>query len=269
MNDSVRVDRAGAGTFDRVLESIRQVKAARVPLGVCVVVSRANFNRPDDLYDFLASEGLPFNLVPLNYSGSARHDYSQLGVTRNDFADAWIRLYDRWFDGEGDDYVFCSDFVFRTRAIIQGAPSDCIGQQNCSMSHISTGPYGDIYPCATLSADGQWCYGNVMDTPMTRLLQGEVARRARSRFVDPSCLGCRWLSICNGGCMARSVRFFGDHNRRDYYCSSFRRMHEHIAGRLGQEPGLDFTRFPQPVLSGLRRPENCPKTESTCKEGTD
>lgn len=239
-NDMTRVDQAKAGSFDRTIAAIHKVKEAGISLGVAVVISKANCGHIEELYDFLVREHLPFNIIPLNYAGSARDNYDDLSINTREFAESWIKLYDRWFDGAGDSYIYCSDFAFKTRAILKGMPTDCISQRNCSLFHISTSPNGEIHPCATLSSDKNWSYGNVMDAPLHMLLQSKVAILAQSRAVDPECGRCRWQNVCNGGCMARAVRFYNDHNRRDFYCQSFKRIFKHIEDRLRDEPDLNL-----------------------------
>jgi uncharacterized protein len=232
LHDRYRVDRRGRGSFARVLAAIHRVQDAGVPLGVCVVISRANIDRVDEIYDLLARERLRFNVIPLNRSGAARDNYADMGLAADEYADAWIRMYDRWFDADDHDYVYCSDFVFKTRAIIAGRPADCIGLEQCSDTNISVDPVGDVYACATLSGTAETCYGNIHDTDLETLMNGPTASGFRHRSTDPQCDRCRWQHVCHGGCQARAYKFFGDHNERDYYCPSLFRIYEHIARRV-------------------------------------
>lgn len=231
LHDRYRVDRKGRGSFARVQRGIDAVKDAGIPLGVCVVISRANIDHVEEIYDFLAAQGLRFNVIPLNRSGGAREYYSDVGLAADEYAGAWIRMYDRWFDADAD-YVYCSDFVFKTRAILAGRPADCIGLEQCSDTNISVDPVGDVYPCATLSGTPRTCYGNIVTDDLDVLMAGAVAQDHRNRRTDPQCAVCRWQHVCHGGCQARAFKFFGDHHERDYYCPSLFRIYEHVARRL-------------------------------------
>lgn len=234
LHDRYRVDRRGRGSFQRVIEAIDRVQQADIPLGVCVVISRANIEYVDEIYDFLAAHKLRFNIIPINRSGGGRTHYDDVGLEPEDYATAWIRMFDRWFDA-GRDYVYCSDFVFKTRAILAGRPADCIGLAQCSDTNISIDPVGDVFACATLSGTAENRYGNIVASDLFTLMDSPVAIDHRNRRTDPQCATCRWQHVCHGGCQARAYKFHGDHHRRDYYCPSLFRIYEHIASRVRKQ----------------------------------
>jgi uncharacterized protein len=236
LHDRFRTDRQGRGTFHRVDRAIKEVQEAGIPLGVCVVVSRANVHHLEEIYDFLAERQLRFNIIPLNRSGGARTNYADVGLEAEEYAPAWIRMFDRWFDAD-TDYVYCSDFVFKTRAILAGRPADCIGLEQCSETNISVDPIGDVYPCASLSGTPATRYGNLVTDDLATVMEGPVARNYRNRATDPQCDRCRWQHVCHGGCQARAYKFFGNQHERDYYCPSLFRIYEHIASRLADRLG--------------------------------
>ncbi len=186
MHNAFRVDRRGGGSHERVMAAIDAVAGADIPFGVCVVISRANIDYVEELYDFLAARRLPFNVIPLNRSGLARENYLDVGLAAEEYADAWIRMYDRWFEAD-QDYVYCSDFVYKTRAIMFGRPADCIGLAQCSNSNISVDPIGDVYPCASLSGHSDTKYGNILEKDLDAILTSPTAQAYRNRQVDPQC----------------------------------------------------------------------------------
>ncbi|MBI4032588.1 radical SAM protein [Candidatus Berkelbacteria bacterium] len=237
LHDRFRVDRRGRGSFARVIDAIDRVRAAEVPLGICVVISRANIDQVDEIYDLLAERKLRFNIIPLNRSGGAREHYNDVGLGAEEYATAWIRMFDRWFEAESD-YVYCSDFVFKTRAILAGRPADCIGLAQCSDTNISIDPVGDVFACATLSGIAENRYGNVVESDLGAIMTSPVALDHRHRQTDPQCATCRWQHVCHGGCLARAYKFHGSHHRRDYYCPSLFRIYEHIAMRLSERLDL-------------------------------
>lgn len=65
IHDAFRVDRAGRGTFDRVMGGIGKLREHKIPFNVISVITRASIGRPDDVWDFLSSLGasrLAFNV---------------------------------------------------------------------------------------------------------------------------------------------------------------------------------------------------------------
>lgn len=234
VHDRFRVDARGRGSYERVMAAIDRVRAAELPLGICVVVSQANLDHMNEIYDLLAARKLPFNVIPINRSGGARDDFRTMGLAPHGYADPWIELYDRWFDAK-DDYIYCSDFVFKTRAIAAGRPADCVGLARCADTNISVDPIGDVFPCAALSGHDDTRYGNIVEADLAELMASGVAARFRNRAVDDQCSRCKWQHVCHGGCPARSYKFFGDPDLRDYYCPSLFRIYEHIEARLAEK----------------------------------
>lgn len=244
LNDRTRKHATGKSSYAKVMRGIDALRHRQVPVGICVVISRSNKDHVEDIYRFLVREKLPFNVIPLTRSGAAVTSFQDLGLAADEYAEPWKKLYDLWFGAPADEYAYCSDFVFKTRAILEGQPQDCIGMENCSTMHVSTDPDGNVYPCATLSSDAAWCYGNVTEQSLAQMLQASVAVRARQRQVDPHCRECKWMHVCHGGCMQRAVKFFGTHDTRDYYCDSLYGIYEHIERRLRRHGNLDLSRLP-------------------------
>lgn len=228
INDRSRLYRDGRSTFNRVMKVINMVKKADIPMGVCVVISKQNKDDVDEIYNFLANEKLNFNVIPLNRCGSALKNYNDLGLAPQEYALPWIRMYNRWFYAGNSDYVYCSDFVFKTAAVLTGTPKDCIGVGKCSFENVSVNPEGFVYPCATLTEDIKWQYGNINYSTLEELMKSPAAQHALSRKTHSGCTKCKWQHICNGGCVARAVKFHGEIDARDYYCPSLYKIYEHI-----------------------------------------
>lgn len=239
LHDAHRVDGRGNGSFDRVMKAIAMVREAGLKHGCALVVSKANKDHVEEIYNFMVGARLPFNVIPMNKSGSARENYTDLGLDSDEYAPMWIKLYDLWFNTSGEEYVYVSDFVRKTKAILNGRPMDCVGLSQCGNFNFSTDPVGDIYPCASLSGHNDLVFGNVMNSDLEQIMNVEAATRYRTRSVDPHCSDCKWQHVCHGGCPARSYKFFnGDYDQRDYYCPSLYAMYEHVEKTL-KSKGLD------------------------------
>lgn len=250
INDKNRIDNRGKGSFDKVVQSIKMVRDEGMPLGLCVVISADNAEHVDEIYDLMADLRVPFNIVPVNKSGGAVSAYNEIGLDADEFAAPWISMYDRWFDADRD-YVYCSDFVFKTRAIIAGTAVDCFGLQNCADNNLSVDPCGDVYPCATLSGDLQYSYGNINTQSLTELMSSPLAIAYRNRATDLKCSTCKWQHVCYGGCLARAHKFFGNHNRRDFYCPSLYQIYEHIHKKLLSRIPKEYSKMSANGMSSI------------------
>lgn len=234
LHDAYRKTHQGKGSFERVFAKLNMVKEAGLPLGVCVVLSKATINHVEEILDFFVKNRLPFEVIPVTKSGGARSHYDLLGLDPVEYGEAWVRMYDAWLALGGEDYVMCQDFLFKTRAVIHGHGAHCFGMANCSTDNISTDPVGDIFPCSTLSGTDEVKYGNICEDDLDEIMAAQVAKMFLARPVDPECSTCKWQHVCHGGCVSRSFKFHGDIGKRDYYCPSLYRIHDHIEQRLSE-----------------------------------
>jgi uncharacterized protein len=252
MHDTYRIDGRGRGSFDRVFKAIELVQASGLNNGCALVVSKATKDHVEEIFKFMAERKLPFNVIPMNKSGSARENYSDLRLDSEEYAPTWIKMYDMWFNASGEDYIYVSDFIRKTKAILTGRARDCVALSQCGNMNFSTDPVGDIYPCASLSGHNDLIFGNILTNDLVDILNSDRATKYRTREVDPHCASCKWQHICHGGCPARSYKFFdGDYNRRDYYCPSLYAMYEHVEQRIKSKGLAAGTPFESHMDDGL------------------
>lgn len=233
LNDVYRKTHQGKGSFDRVFRAIEQVQEAGLPVGICMVLSKATINHVEEILDFLVKHRLPFEPIPVVKSGGARETYLDLGLDQYEYGEAWKKLYDLWMALPEDKYVYCDDFVAKTKGIIHGHGASCFGMANCSTNNISTDPVGDVFACSTLSGSDEICYGNLVIDDLDQIMCQKIAQEFLNRKTDPHCTTCKWQHVCHGGCPARSYKFHDDINIRDYYCPSLYNIYEHIEEKLG------------------------------------
>lgn len=241
-NDLTRIQRNGKGSFEAVYSAIAQVKKHKIPLGICLVLSKNNVGNLKEVYQFLKDERLNFNIIPMTYSGEAINVIDDIGLSPEEYAKAWTELYDYWFYDE--ETVHCSDFVNKSAGLLNRCGADCVAIRDCSQSVISIDHNGDVYPCATMSPDPNWLYGNISVHDIPTLFTSEKATIASNRQTDNNCLHCKWRINCNGGCMSRADKFFDSINVRDYYCPGLFRIYEHIAMRLSESDQIDMEYIP-------------------------
>ena len=78
--------------------------------------------------------------------GDAINCYNDVGLEAEEYALPWIKMFDRWFYEKEENFIYCSDFISKTGAIVAGEPNDCIGQKVCARHNISVDPDGYVYP---------------------------------------------------------------------------------------------------------------------------
>ena len=247
VNDKTRTYRNGKGSFDKVLNGINLVKKHELPLGICLVLNQNTIQNLTETYDFLSNNKLNFNVILLTNSGDAINNMDDIGLLPLEYSTAWIKLYDLWL--EDNNNLYASDFINKTSGILRGCSGDCIGSLNCSMGTISTDHHSYVYPCATMSPDPDWVYGNINDNNILNLMKSKNAKKALTRKVDKQCTTYKWQKVCNGECMSRVDKFFGHTSTRDYYCSGLYEIYEHIEKRIKEFDSVDLSYLPKENLN--------------------
>lgn len=238
IHNRTRVFSNGKGTFRQVMKSIDLLRQSDLKFGVIAVISKSNKNDIDEVYNFFAKEKLNFQIVPLTKLGNAISNFEDLGLNPKEYADPWMKMYDKWFYAKENRYIFCKDFVNKSVTLLNGICIDCASTEQCAQDNISIDPEGFVYPCGTFSAKKEWRYGNINDDVLSDIMNTGIAVQARNRKKDDYCKKCEWEKVCHGGCYSRAANFFGTINRRDYYCPSLKRIYKHINTKLREKLAL-------------------------------
>ena len=239
LNDLCRITCDGNGTFDLVMEKIDLLKKFRVPVGACAVLSQKTKGKENLLYEFFSTNKLPFELIPVTYSGNAVENYNELNLKPEELADIWIKIFDKWYFAKEEDRIYCMGFACRLASLVGGVSVDCLGCENCNMDNISTDPEGYVYPCVAFSSMAEWRYGNINEHNLATLMNSEASEKMKHRKMDNKCIECKWCKICYGGCPSRALMFFNTINAKDYYCPSLYKIYEHIGGILQQNAAIE------------------------------
>lgn len=235
-------------TFDIVMENVNSLRKNQIYVGAILVVSKLNKDYAEEIYDFFAKERLPFHFVPLTREGEATNNFEDIGLLANEYADFWIKMYDKWFASQQDQYIYCREFVHKSASILCGyGVEDCMAMKCCTDQVISIDADGSVYPCSTFSQHSAWKLGNINFDHLNKIMSQEATRAFYQRKTDPLCEKCNWQAVCYGGCCSRAEKFSGTIDNRDYYCPSFKKIYAHISKKLIEQkaypPTLDKNNY--------------------------
>lgn len=101
---------------------------------------------------------------------------------------------------------------------------------------VSIGADGTVYPCHMLH-DPDLAMGNVFETDLAEILDGELARHCRSLHVDnfDGCKDCEHRYLCGGGCRARSYYVHKNLTSHDFYCPMTKTYFDWISKNISSQ----------------------------------
>lgn len=233
VNDLYRFNRAGHGTWKRVMQSIGTMQAEKVEFNVLCVVSQANVRKAKEVYQFYRKLGIGYmQFIPLaefNADGSPM----PFTVTPQEYGTFMCEIFDLWWPERRKVRVRFFDNL--AEALAGQKPGSCTMHETCD-SYVVVEYNGDVYPCDFFVESG-WKLGNVeMDS------WSEIARRVRrynfaskKTLAHPECQVCEYQSICHGGCPKTRQGPRGEFADLDYFCLAYKMMFAKAVGPLRKE----------------------------------
>lgn len=233
VNDRYRFNRAGHGTWKKVMQGIEVMQREKVDFNILCVVSQANVHQPRDTYRFFRQLGIEYmQFIPL---AEFHPDGSPMPFTisAEEYGRFLCEIFDLWWPERRKVRVRFFDNL--AEALAGHKPGSCTLHETCD-SYVVVEYNGDIYPC-DFFVEREWKLGNVVLDSWS-----EIARRARrytfaakKTLAHPECQVCEFQSICHGGCPKTR---HGPHRRfddLDYFCQAYKMIFARAVPPLRRE----------------------------------
>ena len=237
INDNLRLDMNGDGTFDLLMPKMRLCRERGLNIGAIVVGSRLIKGRIAEIYEFLCMHRLNFKFNPLFLSGEATRA-DAISVTPIEYADMSNHLFDLWFF-DRDNHL--KESTFTDIVSTKKKSAGCMFSQNCQDDIVAISPRGDIFPCGRFcETDTRYSYGNINEESLAVILQRRKKSLIyrRSEFIKKSgCYECWYYDLCHGGCLHDGFLRSGDFKSKTFLCTAYKKIFRHIESRL-QEAGM-------------------------------
>ena len=234
IHDRYRVDTAGKGTFNKVMQTIQLLEKHKVDFNILTVVSAANARRGTQVYEFFKKHDFRWQqyiecLDPIGeVQGS--HEYS---LTPERYEAFLKSRFDAWYrDMISDRYVFDRYFENLLMLISGQQPEACSLRGVCQSQWVIEAD-GSVYPCDFYALD-QWLLGNICshsfpELEHARMESGFIQMSAR---LHPDCRSCKWLRLCRGGCRRNCEPVTSEATGKNYFCTAYQGFLEYAYPRL-------------------------------------
>ncbi len=248
LHDAYRKYRGGAGSFDRVMESVGLLKKHGVRFATLTVVNNINAKHPLEVYRFLRDEVesrqmqfIPI-VEPLNFTTTAPTYpatpdllLAPWCVGSEEYGDFLIAIFDEWYAKDlGKIYV-----PFFDSAVEQwmGRPSPlCIFSPICGKG-LAMEHNGDVFSCDHYVYP-EYKLGNMAERPLVEMALSAVQENfgyAKDRSLPGQCRRCRWLFACSGECPKnRLIRDGNGEPGLNYLCRGLYKYFDHIDPHIRQ-----------------------------------
>jgi uncharacterized protein len=254
LHDLYRVDKGGAGTFDKVLRAARLMQQHQVEFNILCTVNAANANHPLEVYHFFRDEVktqyiqfIPIveratpELLPLANEGwgdahHARPLYTLEGslvTERTVGAEQWgnflITIFDEWVRRDVGQ-VFVSMFDAALASWVGAPASMCIFSETCGNA-LALEHNGDLYSCDHF-VEPKYFLGNIKKEHMLTLVASDQQRafgNAKRDSLPRYCRECEVKFACHGECPRnRFIQTPDGEAGLNYLCAGYKKFFKHI-----------------------------------------
>jgi uncharacterized protein len=230
LHDIHRLDKAGEGTFTRVIEGYELLKKYGVTTEILCVVGSHNVNQPLKVYDFFKSLDTAFiTFLPLvNRDEDSPEGVTPDSVPAASFGDFLIAIFDEWVEkdiGRIKIQLFeeVAGTAFNQEHIL------CILKKTCG--GVPVVEYnGDFYSCDHY-VDKEHFLGNINARSLSELLdspQQKAFGEKKLLTLPRYCLECEVRDMCNGECLKnRFISTPDGETGLNYLCEGYKKFFNH------------------------------------------
>lgn len=204
IHDRYRKDRAGNGTWEKVVKARDTMLRHEVEVNALVVVNDYSVQFPEEIYNFHKNNSLNYmQFVPCMETDPGNPlNQTSCSVNPDVYGDFLITLFKRWYQDFINDlpttFIRWFDSLFYTYA---GFPApECTLVPECGIYTVVE-HNGDVYAC-DFFVEPEWRLGNLENNRLVDLLNSDKQRAFGriKRQLPEECESCRWLSHCYAGC---------------------------------------------------------------------
>ena len=261
LHDAYRHTKNGNPTHERVMNGYALLRKHSIPHDILCVVNAENVRNPIRVYRFFKEIGArTIGFLPLVEPQPA----TPAGVSpRSVPAEAWgdflCAIFDEWVRqdiGSIKVQIFeeaASTAFGREHAL-------CIFRRTCGDIPVVE-KNGDFYACDHF-VDAEHRFGNVLDTPLSELLDSPAQRafgQQKQETLPAYCRKCEVLEMCNGECPKNRFALTPDGEPGlNYLCAGYQRFFTHCRPFVDQVAAL----WHEPNI-GPEAPEGRPRQIKT------
>jgi uncharacterized protein len=239
IHDYVRMDKAGNGTFQRIVENLSLLKRHNVKFGIVATIARHNVGHAEELYGFLKNNSLSTTFSVLFPSGQARDNIDHLFISPSEYSDFLVKIMDLWMRDTEPTEMRSIELILENLLASGQRGKTCIFSNKCHESFLAVGPTGDLYPCCLFQGYENFMYGNIHKTSLSQIAETPVWRAMEERveYIDHTCGQCDIEEYCHGGCPFNALATHGTILKKDSYCTAYMKAIPSMVNMLGNLVG--------------------------------
>jgi uncharacterized protein len=201
-------------------------------VGAICIITTDKLSHAQDIYGFFCAHNLGFKTNPPFLHGQAYKNRELVGISVAEYTAFIIDLFDLWYAKKPQ--IMVENLFDLIAIVLKGAGAGSCMNSNCSEKHITITPDGDCYTCGRTTGNPAFCYGNIMRTSISDMVDSKTLRYLINRVPDniEVCSNCNLRQACFSGCMYEAYLQHGTIYSPDRNCEAFKAIYSHIHNRI-------------------------------------
>lgn len=208
-HDSIRLDSAYKGTYQKIVDVIKQLKKEQVEFNVLTVLTSQLAKDPERLFRFYLGNDLNYiQLIPCLPPFEEQDEY---GLKPEEFFSFYDKLFPLWKEELEKNQQISINFFDNVIPLFVGIPPQQCGFLGyCTMQFVVESD-GSVYPCDFYVLD-QYKLGNVKANSILELSKSSILKQflKEEKRKCSLCECCRYLKICNGQCKRMNLCYYNE-----------------------------------------------------------
>ena len=214
-----------------MLDKIISLFRAKMRFYGIAVITKSNYRQAKSLHRFYKDIYSDFHVLPLDAASEKYCPQEKISVKQ--YIQALKTMAREQLKGKKVISVSTVDGYAELLWKGPGAGGSCLFSKQCLGRRIFIQNDGEVYPCDCLRGD-KFRLGNIFKDPLEKMLSRPILSKLKGRqaYIDKQCQGCKYLPLCNGGCMISAYEEDGNILKRSRrWCRINRAMFKYV-GKL-------------------------------------
>jgi uncharacterized protein len=233
-HDYYRLNKAGNGTFSRVMAAVENCRRHNVEFNILVLLNDKNVKGPDELFDFFTDQKIKYlQFVPCVEKEPSTGKVADFSITAKQYGDFLCRIFDRWYE-YGPDKLSIRIFDSVLNYIVHSRHTNCTFGRRCN-DYVVIEHSGDVF-CCDFFVEDQFRLGNILESSIEELFQSKIKKQFsdQKNNIHNKCLICRHNAICRGGCLKDRIVANGSFTDPSYFCQAYKEFFDYSLPKLSQ-----------------------------------
>jgi len=229
-----------------IIDKIALLVRNNIPFSVVTVITKQNCKKGAQIYDFCNQINAHLHILKMDPPYGK--PLPKISPSDQDYIKCLKAITKRYL-GTKKTKIPVSFIASYINLLSGREPILCKFSKTCLDNHIFIENNGDVYPCCALryyvkreaptlkSCNLHYTdlrLGNILKDSLNDIFNAPILSwlKTRQHYIEKECAGCKYLNICNGGCMAIAYKDGNIMGRSRSYCAINKNIFQFLDARL-------------------------------------